>query len=136
MHATAGTEAAGLQAPEWYALSRISLASGLTSGELSVGTGVTTGATNRLIARLERAGYVRRTTDPADRRKVLVEAIPDALGEVEAAVVPARRRVGEVLSDYTPEQQNLPFDYFTRSAPAFRAATEEIRTATRERKRS
>ncbi|WP_244258540.1 hypothetical protein [Streptomyces sp. Tu 2975] len=79
---------------------------------------------------------MRRTTDPADRRKVLVETIPGALGEVEAAVVPACRRIGEVLADYTPEQQDLLFDYFARSAPAFRAATEDIRTATRERKRS
>lgn len=136
LHAMAGAEAAGLQTSEWYALSRISLAGGLTSGELSAGTGLTTGATTRLVDRLERAGYVRRTTDPADRRKVLVEAIPDALGEVEAAVAPTRRRIGDVIADYTPEQQELLFDYFTRAAPAFRAATEEIRTATRENRKS
>jgi DNA-binding MarR family transcriptional regulator len=136
LHAMAGAEAAGLQASEWYALSRISLAGGLTPGELATGTGLTTGATTRLIDRLERAGYVRRTADTADRRRVLVEAVPDALGEVEAAVAPARRRIGEVLAEYTPDQQALLFDYFARAAPAFRAATEEIRTATREGKRS
>lgn len=123
----------GLHASEWYALSRIRLAGGLTSGELSAGTGLTTGATTRLIDCLERAGHVRRTTDPADRPKVLVEAILDALGEVEAAVAAARPpRIGEVLADCTPEQQDLLFDYFARSAPAFLSATEEIRTATRE----
>lgn len=136
LHGMAGAEAAGLQASEWYALSRITLAGGLTSGELAAGTGLTTGATTRLIDRLERAGYVRRAADPADRRKVVVEAVPDALSEVEAVVAPARRRIAEVLASYTPEQLDLIFDYFTRAAPAFRAATEEIRAATRERKES
>ncbi|WP_405979639.1 MarR family winged helix-turn-helix transcriptional regulator [Streptomyces sp. NBC_00158] len=133
LHGVAGAEAAGLQASEWYALSRITLAGGLTSGELAAGTGLTTGATTRLIDRLERAGYVRRAADPADRRKVVVEAVPGALAEVEAAVGPARRRIAEVLAAYTPEQQALLFDYFARAAPAFREATEEIRTLTRER---
>lgn len=134
LHGMAGAEAAGLQASEWYALSRITLAGGLTSGELAAGTGLTTGATTRLIDRLERAGYVRRTTDPADRRKVVVEAVPDALAGVEAAVGPARRRIAEVLAGYTPEQRELLFDYFRRAAPAFREATEAIRADTHERK--
>lgn len=76
---------------------------------------------------------MRRAADPADRRKVVVEAVPGALAEVEAAVGPARRRIAEVLAAYTPEQQALLFDYFARAAPAFREATEEIRTLTRER---
>ncbi|WP_314613283.1 MarR family winged helix-turn-helix transcriptional regulator [Streptomyces stackebrandtii] len=134
LHGMAGAEAAGLQASEWYALSRITLAGGLTSGELAAGTGLTTGATTRLIDRLERAGYVRRTADPADRRKVVVEAVPNALAGVEAAVGPARKRIGEVLAGYTPDQLDLLFDYFSRAAPAFREATEEIRAATQEGK--
>ncbi|MFJ9338489.1 MarR family winged helix-turn-helix transcriptional regulator [Streptomyces sp. NPDC101733] len=134
LHAMAGAEAAGLQASEWYALSRITLTGGLTSGELSASTGLTTGATTRLIDRLERAGYVRRTTDPADRRKVVVEAVPDALAGVEAAVGPARRRLGEVLAGYTAEQQALLFDYFARAAPAFREATETVRAQTQGRR--
>ncbi len=77
---------------------------------------------------------MRRTADPADRRKVVVQAVPDALAGVEAAVGPARRRIGEVLTQYTPEQQDLLFDYFARAAPAFREATEEIRALTHERK--
>ncbi|MFB7463483.1 MarR family winged helix-turn-helix transcriptional regulator [Streptomyces sp. NPDC056224] len=134
LHGLAGAEAAGLQASEWYALSRITLAGGLTSGELAAGTGLTTGATTRLIDRLERAGYVRRTADPADRRKVVVEAVAGTSAEVEAVVGPARRRIADVLAGYTPEQLDVLFDYFTRAAPAFREATEEIRAATHGRK--
>ncbi|MGW2485927.1 MarR family winged helix-turn-helix transcriptional regulator [Streptomyces sp. NPDC001606] len=114
---------------EWYALSLIALEGGLTSGELATRTGLTTGATTRLIDRLERAGYARRAADPGDRRRVIVEPVPDALTRIEEVVGPARRHIAEVLARYTPEQRRLLFDYFEHAAPAFRAATEEIRKA-------
>jgi DNA-binding MarR family transcriptional regulator len=126
----ASAEAAGLHTSEWYALSLITLEGSLTSGELATRTGLTTGATTRLIDRLERAGYARRAADPTDRRRVTVEPVPDALGRIEQVVAPARRHIAEVLARYTPQQRDLLFDYFTHAAPAYRAATEEIRKAT------
>lgn len=35
--------------------------------------------------------------------------------------------IAEVLDRYTPEQRAVLFDYFEHAAPAFRAATEQIR---------
>ncbi|MBQ0891546.1 MarR family transcriptional regulator [Micromonospora sp. U56] len=131
LHGMAGAEAAGLHATEWYALSLISLDGALTSGELATRTGLTTGATTRLIDRLERAGYVRRTADPSDRRKVVVQPVPDALTRIDQVVAPGRRKIADVLARYTPEQLDLLFDYFTHAAPAYREATEEIRKHTR-----
>lgn len=130
LHGMAGAEAAGLHASEWYALSLISLEGPLTSGELSTRTGLTTGATTRLVDRLQRAGYVRRVADPADRRKVLIEPVADALSGIEDLVAPARRRLAEVLAHYSPQEQDVLFDYFTRAAPAYREATREIRETT------
>jgi DNA-binding MarR family transcriptional regulator len=134
LHGLAAAEAAGLHASEWYALSLLDLEGSLTSGELSARTGLTTGATTRLIDRLERAGYVRRTADPTDRRKVVVEPVPDALAGVEAIVGPARRHIADLLAGYTPEQQEVLFDYFTRAAPAYREASEEVRRTTAARR--
>jgi DNA-binding MarR family transcriptional regulator len=131
LHGLAAAEAAGLHSSEWYALSQITLAGALTSGELSTRAGLTTGATTRLIDRLERAGYVRRSADPSDRRKVLVEPVDRTPEEIEAIVGPARRQVAEVLERYTPEQLDVLRDWFTHAAPAFRAATEEIRESRR-----
>lgn len=131
----ASAEAAGLHTSEWYALSLIALEGGLTSGELATRTGLTTGATTRLIDRLERAGYACRTADPKDRRRVIVEPIPGALARIEEVVSPARRHIAEVLARYTPEQRDLLFNYFEHAAPAFRAATEEIRKTTAPRRR-
>jgi DNA-binding MarR family transcriptional regulator len=43
------------------------------AGRLAEESLLTTGAITAVIDRLERAGYVRRLPDPADRRRVLVE---------------------------------------------------------------
>jgi DNA-binding MarR family transcriptional regulator len=43
------------------------------AGELAAGMGLSTGAITAMLDRLERAGYVRRVRDPADRRRVLAE---------------------------------------------------------------
>ncbi|MFI8103261.1 MarR family winged helix-turn-helix transcriptional regulator [Streptomyces sp. NPDC086023] len=136
LHGMAGAEAAGLQPSEWFALSHLTREGPLTSGELSARTGLTTGATTRLIDRLQRAGYVRRTTDPGDRRKVLVEPVPYALADVDDVVSPARRRIAELLDTYSADELDLLFDYFSRAAPAFHAATEEIREAAGPRRRT
>lgn len=128
LHGLAGAQAAGLNATEWYALSQVGLADSLTSGELASRTGMSTGATTRLIDRLERAGYVSRTTDPADRRKVVVEQVPNATARIDEIVAPARHKITAILARYTPDQVDLLFDYFAHAAPAYREATEEIRS--------
>ncbi|MGW7100100.1 MarR family winged helix-turn-helix transcriptional regulator [Streptomyces sp. NPDC054838] len=132
----ASAGAAGLHTSEWYALSLITLEGALSSGELALRTGLSTGATTRLIDRLERSGYVRRAADAKDRRRVIVEPVPDSLERIEEVVGPARRHIADVINSYTPAEQAVLFDYFARAAPAFRAATEEIRqnTASRQTK--
>jgi DNA-binding MarR family transcriptional regulator len=44
----------------------------LSPGELATAAGMTTGGVTTAIDRLERAGYVRRERDNADRRRVIV----------------------------------------------------------------
>jgi DNA-binding MarR family transcriptional regulator len=48
----------------------------LGAGELATRSGLTGGAVTGVIDRLERAGYARRVSDPADRRRVWVEVTP------------------------------------------------------------
>ena len=51
----------------------------LSAGEIARQTGLTSGAVTALLDRLERAGYVRRLRDDADRRRILVELTEKAL---------------------------------------------------------
>ena len=50
----------------------------LTAGEISQQTELPTSTTTRVLDRLEKHGLIERTTDPADRRRVVVRALPDA----------------------------------------------------------
>ena len=45
----------------------------VTAGRLAAESGLTTGSVTALVDRLERAGYLRRTRDTEDRRKVWIE---------------------------------------------------------------
>src|SRR5216684_4723718 len=49
----------------------------MTAGALARHLGLTTGAVTGVIDRLERARLVRRVADPKDRRRVIVEPVPN-----------------------------------------------------------
>ena len=53
----------------------------VTTGRIAELTGLTTGSATRLVDRLEKAGYVVRERDAADRRKVLVVTLPERIAE-------------------------------------------------------
>ncbi|MBO4254286.1 MarR family winged helix-turn-helix transcriptional regulator [Streptomyces griseorubiginosus] len=53
----------------------------VTTGRIAELTGLTTGSATRLVDRLEKAGYVVRRRDAADRRKVLVLTVPEKIAE-------------------------------------------------------
>jgi DNA-binding MarR family transcriptional regulator len=128
LHGLASAKACGLGASDLYVLNILELAGAMTPGEIVTRTGLTTGPTTRLIDRLEAAGYVRRVPAPDDRRKVIVEPVgkPAALDE---AMAPARRRVGDLMRGYTPEQLAVLFDYFERATDAYQEANDELRAA-------
>lgn len=127
LHAQAEARAVDLHPTDLYALNILELSGPMTPGELGARSGLTTGPTTRLIDRMAAAGYVRRVPDPGDRRRVIVEPIGRP-AELDRALAPARRRIGEIIGGYTPEQREVLFDYFTRAADAFQQAAEELRT--------
>lgn len=125
LHAQAGAKAVGLGATDLYALNILALSGAMTPGELGRRTGLTTGPTTRLIDRLEEAGYVRRTADPGDRRKVIVEQVSKP-ADLDRVLTPVRKAVGAIVGGYSPEQREVLFDYFARAAEAFQQAAEQI----------
>src|SRR5689334_1433493 len=58
---------------------------GLTPGRLAERTGLTSGAVTGVVDRLEKAGYVKRTSDPIDRRRAVIAPSP-AADEVRDAI--------------------------------------------------
>jgi DNA-binding MarR family transcriptional regulator len=69
-----------------------------TAAQLARHVNLTTGSASRMIDRLVAAGYVTRTPDPHDRRKVLVAAEPAAVERVAEFYRPLNDRLGGDLA--------------------------------------
>jgi DNA-binding MarR family transcriptional regulator len=63
----------GINSSDLESLDLLQFHGSLSAGRLAELTGLTTGAITGLVDRLERAGFVRRTKDPRDRRRVIIE---------------------------------------------------------------
>ena len=87
----------------------------VTAGEVAEASGLTTGAVTGVIDRLEKAGYVKRERDPADRRKVYVRLLPKALSEGSKYYGPFERSVMALVDRYSDKELALFLDYFTRA---------------------
>ncbi|WP_030156726.1 MarR family winged helix-turn-helix transcriptional regulator [Glycomyces sp. NRRL B-16210] len=129
LHGLATAQAVGMGPTDLYAVGTLSFYGRMTSGELAAKTGLTTGATTRLIDRLEERGLVRRVPDPTDRRRVLVEAVEAEAIELDTVLAPARERLAEVFASCSPDEIAFLTDHFERAAPAFHEAIETIRDA-------
>ncbi|HVW47354.1 MAG TPA: MarR family transcriptional regulator, partial [Solirubrobacterales bacterium] len=70
----AGGRALGVNRTDGRCLDLIDQAGRISAGELAAQAGLTSGAMTAVVDRLEDKGYVRRVPDPADRRRVLLEA--------------------------------------------------------------
>lgn len=66
----------GIGESDLHCLNVIESSGGLTASELAARSGLTNGAITGVLDRLERAGFARRVSDPADRRRVNVEVTP------------------------------------------------------------
>jgi DNA-binding MarR family transcriptional regulator len=87
-----------------------------TAGKLSDLMGLTTGAVTRVIDRLERAGYVRRVPDPADRRRVVVEVIPEKVEAVAATMARVGEKSATEIGHFSEADLAVINDFLTRIA--------------------
>lgn len=73
----AAAEHLGVNTTDGRAIDLVDQAGGrMTAGDLARELRLSTGAVTAIVDRLEKAGYARRASDPADRRRVLIELTP------------------------------------------------------------
>ncbi len=70
----AGGKALGINRTDGRCIDIVLRERRITAGRLAAEAGLTTGALTAAVDRLEASGYLRRTTDPSDRRRVLIES--------------------------------------------------------------
>ncbi len=75
-----------------------------TGSELAAITGLTSGAITGVVARLERAGYLRREPDPHDGRKQLLHPEPQRVRDVHDVFDPIRADLAARLAGFDAHQ--------------------------------
>ncbi|HEY4109573.1 MarR family winged helix-turn-helix transcriptional regulator [Puia sp.] len=78
-----------------------------TAGALAKATKLTTGAITNVIDRLEKSGFVKRTADPNDRRKVIVTLIPEKHAKTRQHYIRLAAQVEQLFRTY--DEKDLSF---------------------------
>lgn len=111
LHHTVASKA-GINVTDAQCINLLSLDGPMTPGQLAQSMGITTGgAITAVVDRLEKAGFVKRTRDADDRRKVIVELIPDSLERISGYFEPIAEITMERFSSYTEEQLRFLLDF-------------------------
>jgi DNA-binding MarR family transcriptional regulator len=102
----------------------------MPAGKLAELTGLTTGAVTGVIDRLEKAGYVRRTNDPKDRRRTIVEPTRNRKLEkkIESIFKPLHERLNKLLSSYTDSELYFLQNVMTGLIELTREESNRLRT--------
>ncbi|ASB88966.1 MarR family transcriptional regulator [Bacillus sonorensis] len=107
----------------------ISRSGKLTAGELAEKSNLTTGAITGVIDRLEKAGYVRRIRDSADRRRLLLELIPENMGDIHDIFENLTESSVEFLSQYTDEELKIITGFIKHSTEFAANYAKQLRKA-------
>ncbi|MEU8157419.1 MarR family transcriptional regulator [Micromonospora sp. NPDC048986] len=99
-----------------------------TVREVAEMTGLTTGSATRLVDRLERGGYVKRTPDQQDRRRVLVTPVPDRLDRVTAVWNDLGQSWQTLLDEHTDEELEVVTRHMNRAHDLSHAQMRRLRS--------
>ena len=86
----------------------------MAGSDLGAITGLTSGAITGVVARLERAGYVRRDPDPHDGRKQILH-LALARSPIQAVIDPLRKDVAAVLKKFDTHQLTAIAEFLART---------------------
>jgi DNA-binding MarR family transcriptional regulator len=104
----------GLNITDGESLSLLSIKGVSTPTELARHTGLTSGSTTAMLDRLEKAQFIRRKTNPKDRRGVLIEITKKWSETVGPLVRGVQQAQAELIASYSDEDLETIADFLTR----------------------
>jgi len=100
----------------------------ITAGDLAQRTGLTTGAITGVIDRLEKAGFARRAKDAEDRRRVIIEPLPERIeSEIAPLFASISREMADLCAGYSTGELTIIRDFIARFHQGVAEATRELR---------
>lgn len=100
----------------------------MSAGEIAEITGLTTGAVTGLIDRLEKRKLVKRKTDKADRRKVLI--VPNtqkAMELLHPIFNDLQKKTQELTDTFSETEMNIIKRYFISATEIMKTVTKNLK---------
>ena len=88
----------------------------ITPTELSAQTGLPASTTTRVLDRLEKGGYIARSSVPSDRRKIAVEVLESKAAEVAQHYVGKIEQIKRLNAERTPAEVAAVVSYLSELA--------------------
>ncbi len=111
---------------EVYCLDLLDQDGPLSPGTLAKRMGLHPATMTGILDRLERAGWVRRDRDGADRRAVVVLALRDRSAEVVKLYAGMNGALAELMSGYSEEELLVLADFVGKAAAAAQTAADDL----------
>jgi DNA-binding MarR family transcriptional regulator len=118
---------AGISGSDLECLDFLNLEGRVTAGRLAEVTGLTTGAITGVVDRLEKAGFVRRERDEADRRKVFIVTVPENVAEIGRFYVPMQTAMQKLWGTYSDAELKLLLRFASEGYKSVLEATEALK---------
>jgi DNA-binding MarR family transcriptional regulator len=118
---------AGISSADMDCIDFVNVEGRMTAGRLAELTGLTTGAITGVVDRLEKAGFVRRERDEADRRKVFIAPVPERMMQMTQLYEPMKRAMQKQSEAYTDAELKFLIRYGTESYQSILEATTKFR---------
>lgn len=98
----------------------------LSAGDLAHRLSLTTGAVTSVIDRLEGKGYVRRISDPMDRRKVIIQINQKNVSKLGKPYESVSIAFHKLVSNYTTKELKFLINFYKSSIEITRTEIEKL----------
>lgn len=105
-------EKVGLHPTDMQFLNLLDLLGPMTPGALAQRSGLSSGGVTVVVDRLEKAGYVKRTANPEDRRSLLVSVQRARQKRITANYESAQEQLGRALKQFTEGELETVLRFF------------------------
>jgi DNA-binding MarR family transcriptional regulator len=99
----------------------------MSPGEVAVSMGIHPATLTGVVDRLETGGWLVRTPNPDDRRRIRLEARRERGGELARLYGPMNKSLAKICADLTPSQLRVVRDFLQDAAAASSDATTGLR---------
>ncbi len=121
----------GMPVTDVHALSALLEAGPVGVNRLAELMGTTSGAATRMADRLESRGYLRREADPEDRRRIVLELVPERVADVARYFQPMDVRWRREVEGYSEGELRFLLGFLRAGREGAEAETAALRSTGR-----